>query len=168
MRTKRAWTLMLCLLMSAGGVKAQAMRGEIIAADRALFAAVFDACDADAVGARVTDDFEFFHDKWGQIAKSKDEFVAAIGASCDRQRQGTDFRARRELVLSTLRVHPMQNYGALQTGQHAFFRIEKDGRLTPTEHARFTHLWMRSGDRWLLARVISYDHVDGPLPQQRR
>lgn len=167
MRTKRAWPLALCLLM-AGGANAQSLRDGIAAADRALFAAVFDACDADAVGAMVTDDFEFFHDKWGQIAKSKDEFVAAIRGSCDRQRQGTDFRARRVLVLSTLRVHPMRNYGALQTGEHAFFRLGKDGKPTPTEHARFTHLWKRSGDRWLLARVISYDHVDGPLSQQRR
>jgi hypothetical protein len=49
---------------------------QIGAADRALFEAVFERCDA--VGRKVTDDFEFFHGKRGRIAGSKVEVVAAI------------------------------------------------------------------------------------------
>jgi hypothetical protein len=41
-------------------------------------AAIFVECDARAVSTMVTDDFEFFHGKWGQIAKSRDEFVKAM------------------------------------------------------------------------------------------
>lgn len=83
--------------------------------------------------------------------------TAAAGA-------GTDFKARRELIVGTHAIYPMKNYGAFQSGSHAFFRVEADKSLTPTEYARFTHLWKQESGRWLLARVISYDHVDGPAP----
>jgi len=161
----RNWlrALPLALLLCAGSATAQTLREQIEAADRALFAAGFDDCDADAIGRLVTDDFEFFHDKWGQIARSKDEFVAAVRGGCERQRKGTDFKAKRQLVAASHSVYPMQKYGALQSGQHEFFRVEADGRLVPTEYARFTHLWKQVDGRWLLAKVISYDHIDGPL-----
>ncbi len=159
-----AMALLAALAGTAAAADDGALRREIEAADAALFAAVFDRCDPQAVAAMVTDDFEFFHDKWGQIAKTKADFVKAIAGGCERQRQGTDFHARRRLVPGTLAVFPMKSYGALEMGEHEFFRVEKDGSLKPTEYARFAQLWRQQGGQWLLARVISYDHVDGPRP----
>ena len=103
----------------------EALRAEIAAADRKLFDAVFETCDIDAVAALVTDDFEFFHDKWGQTARSGKEFVEAIRGMCRRQKEGTDYRARRELDTSSVQVYPMNNYGAVQIGVHRFF--SRDG-----------------------------------------
>jgi ketosteroid isomerase-like protein len=160
--------LLLASALASAATVSDVLRQEIEAADRALFDAAFESCDADAVGRMVTEDFEFFHDKWGQIARSRSEFVAAIRGSCERQQAGTDFKARRELLVATHAIYPMKSYGALQSGMHAFFRIESDKSLTPTEYARFTHLWKQESGRWLLSRVISYDHVDGPAPANPR
>jgi ketosteroid isomerase-like protein len=159
--------LLVAALLSSPATRAadgDSLQAEIAVADGKLFAAIFDNCEASAVSAMVTDDFEFFHDKWGQIAKSRDEFVKAIQGGCDRQRQGTDFKAERRLVPNSLVVYPMKGYGALEVGEHEFFRLEADGRKTPTEHARFTQLWRFQSGKWMLARVISYAHVEGPRP----
>ena len=80
--------LLFSPLMRAGD--GDSLQAQIAVADGRLFAAVFDDCDAGAVSAMITDDFEFFHDKWGQIAKSREEFVKAIQGGCDRQKAGTD------------------------------------------------------------------------------
>jgi len=131
-------------------------------ADRALFAAIFDRCDPEALVSLVTDDFEFYHDKWGKIASSKDEFVKSIRGLCERQRAGTDFKGKRELVEGSLEVLPMKGYGAIEIGKHRFFKVEPGKPDIPTEHARFTHLWRQVDGRWLLARVLSFDHVNEP------
>lgn len=139
-----------------------ALHAAIEAADRVLFGAIFDRCDADEVGRLVTEDLEFFHDKWGRIAKSRAEFVDSIRGLCARQAAGTDPRARREPIAGTMKVWPMKGYGALQSGDHRFFQIHPGRGAVLTETAKYTQLWRREGDRWLLARVFSYDHVDAP------
>jgi hypothetical protein len=138
------------------------LQEQIERADRTLFRTIFDDCNPDELAGLVTDDFEFFHDKWGQIARSKDEFVKSIRGLCERQRTGVDFKARRVLTPGTMTVFPMKGYGALETGRHDFFKREEGKPDIPTEHARFTHLWKLENGRWLLARVLSYDHVDEP------
>lgn len=159
-----ASTLLLLAGISANAADGSALTQEIEQADQALFHAIFDKCDSAAVADMVTDDFEFFHDKWGQIAKSKDEFVKIIRDGCERQRAGTDFKASRELTPSTLKVYPMEKYGALEFGEHAFFKIDAKGKRTPTEHARFAQLWRLDAGKWRLSRVFSYAHVDNVAP----
>lgn len=127
--------------------------------DAKLFDAVFMHCDADKVAALVADDFEFYHDQWGQIARSKDQFVSIIRGQCERQAQGTDYHARRELVPDSLRVYPLKGYGAVETGTHRFYRLDKGGPAGQlTETAEFFQLWKEDHGSWKLARVISYDH----------
>lgn len=137
---------------------------EIAVADAQLFAAIFDQCDVDALAPLVAEDFEFFHDKWGQIARTKAEFLAAIRGACERQRAGTDFKARRVLEPGSSEVFVMRQLGAFQTGRHRFFRVEPGRPDQATESARFAHLWRQLDGRWQLARVVSYDHVDAPAP----
>jgi Domain of unknown function (DUF4440) len=132
----------------------------IRAQDAALFEAVFVACDADAVKNMVTDDLEFYHDKWGKIADSGASFAAKIAQGCERQTAGADYRARRELISDTLRVYPLNDYGALESGEHRFYKLEKDGSLECTETSKFSMLWAYRDGEWRLARVISYDHSD--------
>ena len=140
---------------------------QVAEADQALFRAIFDDCDPEALKGMVTDDFEFYHDKWGQIARSREEFVKSIRGMCERQRAGTDFKGRRVLLKESLEVFPMKGYGAIESGRHDFFKVEPGKPDVPTEHARFTHLWKLDNGRWLLARVLSYDHVDEPGPPKR-
>ena len=104
----------------------------------------------------------------GQIAKTKDEFVKNIDGGCQRQRQGTDFKASRRLIPGTFVVYPMKGYGAIEMGEHQFFKVGADGSVTPTEYAKFTQLWHQVNGRWLLARVLSYAHTDGSRPEGNR
>lgn len=162
----RAWAFAITIGLPHGALAAppDTLARDIESADQAFFAAVFTRCDAHAVGAMVTDDFEFYHDKWGKIASSRQAFVKLIGAACERQRLGTDFKAKRRLNSLSLRVTSLGADNALEIGEHDFFRIGAGDSLTPTEYARFIHIWKKEANAWLLARVISYDHVDGPAP----
>lgn len=131
---------------------------EILKADQALFQAIFDDCRPEALEGMVTDDFEFLHDRWGQIAKSKAEFITVIRRGCERQKTGIDFKARRELLLDTLHVYPLKGYGAVEMGRHRFYKVEAGKPDTPTEEAPFIQVWRFADGHWRLARVISYDH----------
>jgi hypothetical protein len=111
------------------------------------------ACGASPV---VADDFEFVHDKWGRSARP--QFLDAITLGCQRQKAGTDFKARRELVPGTMSVHLINNYGALQMGTHRFFAVREGQKDRLTETGRFIHLWKLDNGTWTLARAISYDH----------
>ena len=135
------------------------MTDTIAAQDGQLFAAVFDTCDIDALKRLVDDDFEFYHDKDGKNASSGAEFVGNISGMCERQRAGTDYRARRELDRATLGVFPMQKFGAVETGVHRFYMLEPGKPEKLVEISRFTMLWRQTEDgSWKLSRVISYDH----------
>lgn len=118
--------------------------------DRAVFAA-YNTCDLDAFGALFAEEVEFYHDQGG-ITRGRQALVASVKANiCGK--------TRRELVADTLEVYPMQEYGALQTGSHRFCGLTS----TRCEGiGRFIHLWQRTGDRWTITRVISYDHRPNP------
>jgi hypothetical protein len=165
MLTRRITTALLSLALLPASALAQDTRplaAQIAQADQAFFRVIFDDCTPEAIRSLVTDDFEFYHDKWGRIAGSKDDFVKAIQGLCERQRAGTDFKGRRVLLDESVEVLPMRGYGAIQMGRHRFFKVEPGKPDVPTERARFTHLWRLDGGKWLLARVLSYDHVNEP------
>jgi ketosteroid isomerase-like protein len=145
-------------LTPGAGAATPELIAEIRALDEALFAAVFDTCDVAALGGMVTEDFEFYHDKGGLTATSREQFVAAIRGTCERQAQGVDFRARRELVPESLQVYPLNNYGAIEVGVHRFYALSPDRPEKLTETGKFTMVWKKEGDAWRLARVLSYDH----------
>jgi hypothetical protein len=128
--------------------------------DRTLFRAVFDTCDLETLAGLLTDDFEMYHDKWGMIADSGAKFVANIKDGCARQKTGENFLSRRELVPGSLVVYPLNNYGAIQMGEHRFYRLTKGKPDELTETAKFTNVWKKEGGKWKLARVLSYDHKD--------
>lgn len=150
--------------LTAGPVATSAMTDAVLRADKALFTAVFDTCDVDAVAALVTDDMEFFHDKGGLVTTSGAGFIESIRGKCERQRTGADFLSRRELVDDTVRVYPLNNYGAIEIGEHRFYALREGHPDQLTESARFTHVWHEDHGAWRLARVLSYDHVLAPRP----
>lgn len=163
-----ALSLLLCLTVPAvsaaqGGFIPPASK-ELIAAilqhDRALFDAVFKNCDTTALSALVAEDFEFYHDKNGLMTTSGSAWVKGVGEMCERQRKGTDYRARRELDSASVKVYPLNNYGAVQTGFHRFFKLLPDGREQLVEESLFTNVWKNENGAWKLTRVLSYDHRD--------
>jgi predicted alpha/beta superfamily hydrolase len=131
---------------------------EITEEDRRLFDLVFIRCDADALAAMLDADFAFFHDKFGQIAASPQQFVTNVRQGCEAQAKGVNVRARRELVPGTMEVYPLQGYGAIQTGSHRFFGVEPGKPDQLRETGKFFNVWKRVDGRWKLSRVYSFDH----------
>ena len=158
-----ALLFLTCLALAAhaqrsGPEQTKALTDEIAAADKALFAAVFDNCDTRALSKMVTDDFEFYHDKDGLSSKSGPAFVKDVEGMCARQKTGEDYRARRELVPGSLKVYPINKFGAVEVGEHRFYKLMPGKPEQLVEVALFTHLWKKEADGWKLARVLSYDH----------
>ncbi len=142
----------------AGPGQTRELHDEIAAMDRMLFAAVFDTCDIATLATLVTDDFEFFHDKDGHSSRSGAQFVKAIEGTCERQKTGEDYRARRELESGSMHVYPLNNYGAIQVGRNRFYQLLPGEPERLVEVSQFTNLWKKDATGWKLARVLSYDH----------
>ena len=161
-RTLSILALMLCAgsaaAQTAGPAPTQQLTDEIHAADLALFSAFFDRCDVKALESMVTDDFEMFHDKGGRVSASKAEFIKNIEGTCARQKTGEDYRARRELIAASLKVYPLNNYGAIEVGEHRFYQLLPGKPEKLVEISLFTQVWKKEASGWKLARVLSYDH----------
>lgn len=135
-----------------------ALTEAIRARDDALFTLVFTACEPERLRAMVTPDFEMYHDRDGVVATSADAFVSGYATSCAARQAPDAWRSRRELVASTLNVHPVPGYGAIEDGEHVFYERRGDGPERLVGRARFTQLWRLTPDGWRLARVFSYAH----------
>jgi hypothetical protein len=107
----------------------------------------------------VTDDFEMFHDKGGRVATSGADYVQQSADTCKRQSEGIDFLSTRKLVPGSLKVYPINNYGAIETGVHEFFAVKKGEPDRLTETGQFTIVWKEENGQWRAARALSFDHV---------
>ncbi|SHF57997.1 protein of unknown function [Microbulbifer donghaiensis] len=142
----------------AGPTTPESLIEEISAADHQLFKAVFNDCDVQASQGLVTDDFEFFHDKWGKTADSGAEFLNSIRDMCEGRKTGRNVPARRELIADSVKIFPLNNFGAIQTGTHKFYGLPPGKAPVLRETGQFTHVWQKVSGQWKLARVLSYDH----------
>lgn len=129
--------------------------------DIALFTAVFDSCDLQALKPMLADDLEFYHDRGGVTARSADEFIASIAKTCSG-RASARYRSRRELVESSLRVDPIPGYGAMEIGEHRFYERDGDGLERLAGTAAFSHVWKLENGQWKISRVLSYSHRAAP------
>jgi hypothetical protein len=156
------------LMCSSGALRAQSLPGaedgqrsgplfeELARMDRMLFDASFASCDAARANAIFTDDVEFYHDKDGlSVGEQVRENTRRLAAACPGKRGVT-----RTVVAGSLRVYPIDGYGAMQVGVH---RFDERGAATSTL-AQFISLWRHQNGQWRLARVLSFDHrtVDAP------
>jgi ketosteroid isomerase-like protein len=130
----------------------KAEQDELTATVTALDAKLFNAynhCDLKTLGEMVSDDLEFYHDQTG-LAVGKAPFVASI-------QQNICGKVERTIAPGTLEAHVLNHFGAVEIVNHYF---HKPGQ--PADQggeARAVMLWQKTGDTWLLTRVISYDHV---------
>jgi len=114
--------------------------------DSALFDA-YNHCNLEKLGAMVTEDLEFYHDKTG-LAVGRQPFVDAIKTNiCGK--------VHRELVPGSLEVYPIQGYGAVEIGVHRFTHPDDPHALG---EAKFVTIWRLKDGVWKVSRAISFDH----------
>lgn len=132
---------------AASTAKPDALFQTISVLDTKLFNA-YNKCDLKTLGAMVSDDLEFYHDKTG-LSVGKPLFIEAI-------RKNICGKVHRELVPGTLEVYPLNGYGAVEIGVHRFTHPGLDNELG---EAKFITLWQNQNGAWKVTRVISYDHA---------
>jgi hypothetical protein len=125
--------------------------------DSLLFDAGFNNCDIAQFESLLSTDFEFYHDEGGRT-ETKQAFINDIRNNIC----GLSYRPVRRLVAGTLKVYPLKKkgvlYGAIQTGEHRFYALEKDKPEYLTSKAKFTLVWLLEQNDWKLTRALSYDH----------
>lgn len=135
---------------SADGLRSGALFDELARMDSILFDASFASCDAARANAIFADDVEFYHDEAGlSVGEQVRENTRRLTASCPATRGVV-----RTVVPGSLRVYPIEGYGAVQMGTH---RFDERGASTSTL-AQFVSVWRLQEGRWRLARVLSLDH----------
>ncbi len=127
-----------------------------------LFWKAYNACDVKTMGEFFTEDVEFYHDRSG-ITLGLTNLVGVLRVNlCGNP----DSRLKREAVDGTVRVFPLAKentvYGAVHSGEHLFYILDKGKPERADGLARFTHLWLLKDGVWKMSRVLSYDH--GPAP----
>jgi ketosteroid isomerase-like protein len=143
-----------CIHASAGPTSAAPVLARADSLDVAIrrmddsMSAAFNAHDAPRLMALFTPDLEFYHDTQGlQRFQAVSDGFAALFA----QNNGI----RRERV-GPLEVYPVRDYGAIEVGTHRFCHEERGRQDCGT--FKFVQVWKRDGDRWRIARVVSYGH----------
>jgi hypothetical protein len=140
-------------LAMAGGLKPESPTyAQIRVLDQKLFQA-YNSCDLATLGDLVDENLEFYHDKGG-LSVGKANFLTAI-------KNNICHKVRRELVASTFEVYPLENYGAIELGEHTFCNMAETPvcRDATNGIGKFFMLWQKQGEQYRLTRVISFDHL---------
>lgn len=139
---------------ASDGLTSGALFDELARMDSTVFDASFVSCDATTVNAIFADDIEFYHDRDGFASGEQvRENIRRLTAECPGDRGVT-----RSVVPGSVRVYPINDYGAAQIGMH---RFDERGAETSTL-ARFVHLWRLQDGAWRITRVLSLDHQTVP------
>jgi len=133
-----------------------------------LFWNAYNSCDTGKFKNFFTNDVEFYHDKGGATFG-----IQALVASFNKNLCGnSDFRLRREAVEGTVKVYPLKKseeiYGAVISGEHVFYIIQKGKPELLDGQASFTHLWLLKNGEWKMARVLSYNHHAADYVNKRK
>ncbi len=124
----------------------------------ALDAAVFDAFNhcsdpkqLQKHASYFSPDIEFYHDTGG-VTWSRHDML-------DNTEKYVCGHFRRELIPDTLKVFPVKDFGAIETGSHRFCQFSSK---TCDGLADFTIVWQHRDGKWNITRVLSYGHRANP------
>jgi len=147
---KRFLTIVLLALpLAAQTPKADELAKTITALDTALFDA-YNTCDMAKFGALLSEDLEFYHDQGGLSTGRQ--------STIDAMKRNICGKTRRDLAPGTLRVFPLNGYGAIETGIHFFCEAKNAKCPVGSGTAKFTHVWQLKDGAWKITRILSYDH----------
>ncbi|WP_271766059.1 nuclear transport factor 2 family protein [Aquimarina algiphila] len=131
---------------------------EIILTLDGQFWKAYNTCDIENFKTFFIDDFEFYHDKGGLTSGLSKMMKLVETGLCGKENP----RLRREVVENSVNVYPLNNYGAIISGEHVFYITEKGKQERLIEIAKFTHVWQHKNQEWKMTRVLSYDHQPAP------
>ena len=135
----------------------------LILSKDSIFWAAYNTCDMKTMQQFIADDVEFYHDKGG-ITSGRENLATSIRNNlCG----GENNRVKRAAVTESVKIFPLKNnevlYGAIISGEHAFYVVESGKSERLDGRAKFTHVWILQNHDWKMSRILSYDH--GPAPQ---
>ena len=142
------------MLAISVSVKAQTAKSEdslyrqIAYMDSVVFGA-FNERDTASFNKLFSKDLEFYHDKGGLTG-----YLHTINFAKTQAINKTDLK--RTLVPGSLEVYPIKEYGAVEIGSHKFCHTE-NGKMDCGTF-KFVHIWKKTGNEWIITRVLSYDH----------
>lgn len=135
-----------------------ALKAAMEKVDAEFFDLFFEQCDPVRAAASLTPDFEMYHDKDGEVARSAADMVKLYTKQCEARKAPDAWRSRRELVAGSMTLHPIAGIGVFQQGEHVFYERQGNGPEKLVGRAKFSQFWRLEPDGWKLSRVFSYDH----------
>jgi hypothetical protein len=125
---------------------------ETVAALDSAFFEAYNRCEIDKVKSFFTADLEFYHDQTG---------LSHLPSVMNDLRKYVCGKVHRDLVPNTFEVNVLKGYGAVSSGIHMFCDSRKYRKCEDASSgvAKFVNLWRFRDGKWLMSRVISYDHV---------
>lgn len=116
-----------------------------------IFTRAFNARNIDSLKILFHPDLEFYHDKTGYTDYQDNIRRFTENFSSNK-------KLRRELVKESLEIYPVGEYGAIEIGIHQFYITEAGQPERPDSSPKFIHIWKKTGNKWEIIKVISYDH----------
>lgn len=130
----------------------------IILFNDSIFWAAYNNCDIEMMQKFISDDVEFYHDKGGITAGRESMMTNTRKNLCGNE----NIRLKRTAVPESVKVFPLENnavlYGAIISGEHVFYVLEKGKTERLDGLAKFTHVWILQNNDWKMSRILSYDH----------
>ena len=127
--------------------------------DSIFFNVAYNTCDTTTARKLISENFEFYHDKGGALIDEADELASEIMIE---DLSWICKNTHRKLVDNKMAVFPLfennELYGAIQTGDHQFYKVKNNIPSELEINAKFIHLWILEENVWKLRRVFSYDH----------
>jgi hypothetical protein len=128
----------------------------------------YNNCDVEQMQAFFTNDVEFYHDRGGLIVGLQNLITDLRKNLCGNE----NFKLRREAIEGTVKVFPLRsgdtNYGALISGEHVFYVLEKGKKERLDGYGKFTDVWVLRDNVWKMSRILSYDHGPAPYVNKRK
>lgn len=160
--TKQLRISILFFLVFIGNFNAQidkksALFLELKKQDSLFFERGFNQCDLVYLEKTIDNQLKFYHDNGG--FQNKKIFLERMKQNvCSNPNQ----KPTRKVIESSLEVFPLYNdgvlYGAIQSGDHQFYTREKNKEDVLGGRAKFTSVWLKKNNSWLMSDVLSYDH----------
>ena len=145
--------LAISILLCAGSAQAAdnaALTATITRLDSEMFTA-FNQCDKpgqlDKYASYFDPNVEFYHDTGG-VTWTRDAMIA-------NTKKYVCGNFRRELVAGSMKVAPVKDFGAIETGSHTFCQFDS-GKCEGL--ADFAIVWRYQNGAWQITRVLSYGH----------